>query len=41
MCAPPNASFWRGNTPVLTAEQARELLDSIDTSTVVLRATAR
>ena len=28
-------SSKRGKTPVLTAEQARELLDSIDTSTVV------
>jgi site-specific recombinase XerC len=31
----PKHSIKRGKTPVLTADEARTLLDSIDTSTVV------
>ena len=34
-CAGPSTSCARGKTPVLTEEQARRLLDSIDTTTVV------
>jgi site-specific recombinase XerC len=31
----PSYSIKRGKTPVLTAEEARQLLDSIDISTVI------